>query len=259
MFGKSLVTGIALICIGWPLPGQQRVEMATVASSVLQHTDVAHQAITHGDTQTALDRVRQALAATDQLLAASKSDGEPLRVPIASDFEGVSTMVPAKRHGSADRLQHNASISEVNGWYTATILNVSSARTHLLAAQTALEHGDRDAADLDLAAAQGDVTTKSISGDLPLVQAKDNLDLALTRVRDGNYKDAILPLKSAARALDRFAHQSPAPPAADVASRFSIGIDAFAERIAKDHDDAADRITGWLDRVTDWFYSGMQF
>ena len=256
MSGKSFVMGIALVA-SWPLAGQQPVELATLASSVVQHTDVARQAIAHRDSQAALDNVRQALAATDQIRAGVRSAGEPLRVPIASEFDAVSTMVPAKRHGSADRLEHNASVSEVNGKYTATILNVSSARNHLLAAQKALEQNDRDAADLDLAAVQSDVTTKSFSGDFPLAQAKDNLDLALARVRDGKYKDAILPLKSAARALDRFAHQSPAPPPADMAARFSVGMDAFGERLAKDHGDAANRITAWLDQVTDWFYSGM--
>jgi hypothetical protein len=248
MFGKSLVIGIAAVA-AWPLAGQPRVEQATLASQVLQHTDIARQAIAHRDRQAALDHVAQALSVAGKI--------NSTYVPIASEFDAVSTTVPAKRQGSADRLKHNASISEVSGTYTATILNVSSARNQLMATQAALEKGDLEAADLDLVAVQSDVVTKSFSGDLPLVRAKQNLELALTRVKDGNYKDAILPLKSASRALDKYAHQNPAPPPADLASRYSLDMDAYAERIAKDHADAADRIAGWRDKVTDWFYSGM--
>ena len=156
--------------------------------------------------------------------------------------------MPAKRRSS---------VSEVNGRYTATILNVTNARNHLLAAQSALKKAIWTPPSVNLAAVQGDVATRSYSGDLPLVQAKDNLDLALARIRDGKYKDAILPLKSASRALDRFAHQSPAPRPATMASRFSIEIDAYAERIGKDHVDAPSRIAAWLDKVNAWFYSGM--
>ena len=241
MFGKSLIAGIALLASG-ALFGQQRVELATLASGILQHTDVARQAIAHRDAPAAQNHIRQALEMAGKI--------KDTFAHISSEFDTVSTTVSSKRHGSG-------SVSEVNGSYTTTILNVASARNHLLAAQAALEKGDLDAAGTDLAAVQADVVTKTFNGDLPLVQAKDNLEIALARVREGKYKDAILPLKSAARALDRFAHQNPAPQPADVVSRFSIEIDAYAERITKDHADAPDRVTAWLNQVTDWFNSGM--
>ena len=253
MSGRSLT--IALIGLS-PLLGQ-RHEMATLGSSVLQHTDIARQALANHDTKAALDHVGQALAATDQIRAAANSSEEPLRVEIARDVDAVSTRAPAKRHGSADRLQPNSSVSQVSGTYNSTILNVSSARNHLLAAQTALNHGDADAAGTDLAAVQGDTVASSFNGELPLVQARDNLALAQARVRDGKYKDAILPLKSAARALDRFANQEPRPQHADMAARMSLELNAYADRIEKDHVDAPDRVAGWLDHVTSWTNSGI--
>jgi hypothetical protein len=145
----------------------------------------------------------------------------------------------------------------VSGTYTVTTLNVSSARNHLLAAQTALNSGDLEAAATDLAAVDGDAVTTSYNGEMPLAQAKDNLAIAMARVRDGKYKDAILPLKSAARALDRFANQEPRPPHAEMAQKMSLEINAYADRIQKDHDDASDRVAGWLDHATGWFNSGM--
>lgn len=239
MIGKSFLSGLLLVCV-CTLPGQTRLETANLGTGLLQHVDIARQALAHRDTQAALNEIAQSVAMADRI--------KDPAIPLSSDFDAVSTTVPVKRRSS---------VSEVTGNYTATILNVASARGHLLAAQAALQKGDLDAAGLDLNAVHGDVSNKSYSGDLPLVQAKENLDLALGRVKDGKYKDAILPLKSASRALDRFAHQDPAPRHADVASRFGVEIDAYAERIAKDHADAADRITGWLDKVDDWFYSGM--
>jgi hypothetical protein len=241
MIGKSLLAGIA-VAAAWPLLAQTRLEVATWGTGVLQHTDIARQALAHRDAKAALTEIRQALSLADKIKAPS--------IALSSDFDAVATKVPVK---------HRSSVSAVNGSYTATILNVTNARNHLLSAQSALDKGDLDAAEVNLVAVQGDVAAKSYTGDLPLVQAKDNLDLALARIRDGKYKDAILPLKSASRALDRFAHQSPAPraSAAKMASRFSIDIDAYAERIAKDHVDAPSRISGWLDKVNAWFYSGM--
>jgi hypothetical protein len=253
MFGKSLA--IALLALG-PLCAQQS-DSPALGTSVLQHADIARQALANHDTKAALDHITQALAAVDQIKAASPGAEEPLRVRLASALDAVSTIVPAKRSGSADRLKSNSSVSEVNGTYTVTALNVSSARNHLLAAQSAVKAGDNDAAATDVAAVQGDVTTTSMSGDLPLVQAKNDLAIALARVRDSKYKDSILPLKSASRALDRFVHQEPKPHHAEMASKMALEINAYSERIEKDHTDASDRVAGWLDHVNGWFSSGM--
>ena len=66
--------------------------------------------------------------------------------------------------------------------------------------QTALDQGDLATAGADLAAVQSAVVTKTFRGDLPLVQARENLEIARTRVEEGDYKDAVMPLKAAARA-----------------------------------------------------------
>jgi hypothetical protein len=253
MPGKSLA--IVLFALS-PLAAQS-TEVATLGSSLMQRADVARQALAHRDTKAAQDHIAQALAAADKIKAASPAAEEPLRVPLASAFDGVSTIVPAKGRGSANRLKHNSSVSEVHGTYTATMLNVTSARNHLLAAQAALNKGDTNAAVTDLVAVRSDVVTTSINGELPLAQARNNLVIAQARIRDGKYKDAVLPLNSAGRALDRFAHAKPAPRHAEMATKMAIQMNAYAERIERDHVDAADRVAGWLSHVTDWFNSGM--
>jgi hypothetical protein len=253
MFGKSLAIGLIALA---PLLAQTP-DFRAQGALVLEHTKVARQAVANQDTQAALDQIGQALAAANQIKVAQPGAEEPLQVPLSSDFDGVSTMVPAKKRGSLDRMKPNSSVSEVQGNYTVTTLNVSSASNHLMAAQAALRNGDSATADSNLAAVQGDVVTRSYNGEMPLVQAKDNLALVMARVQEGKYKDAVLPLKSASRALDRFAHQDPQPRHAKYAEKLSIDMNAYAERIQKDHADAPDRVTGWLDQVNHWFYSGM--
>jgi hypothetical protein len=247
-----LVKSLAITLLSLSTLLAQGNEIANLGAGLLAHTEVARQAVAHHDSRAALDQIAQALAAAEQIRAASNSNEEPLRVQIARDVDAVSTTVPAKRRGSADRLKPNSSVSQVSGSYNATVLNVSSARNHLLAAQTALSKGDMDAAAADLAAVEADKVIEVYNGDLPLMQARDNLVLALARVRDGKYKDAILPLKSASRAIDRYAHQEPRPHHADRAARVSLEVDALAEHIDKDHEDAAGRIAGWLSFVKDW-------
>src|SRR5579872_6627068 len=104
MFGKSLAMGIVALA---PLLAQQPTDFRGLGATVQQHTQIARQALASHDTHGALDHIAQALAAADRIKAASPAAEEPLRVPLASDFDAVSTMVPAKRHGSADRLKHN--------------------------------------------------------------------------------------------------------------------------------------------------------
>ena len=248
---------IASFAAAGQTPANRRIEISSAAANLLQQADIARQAAANHDVTGAREHAQQALAAAAKIQQLAGSPPDPLVVPIYIEFESISTMVPAKRHGSADRLKHNASVSEVTGDYTATSLNVSSAHAHLQAGLAALDRIDTNAAGADFSAVQADVSTKTYSGQFPLVRARENLALARTRAMDNKYKDAVLPLKSAARALNSWAHQKPTPKVADVAARLSVEMDAYAERIAHDHGDAVNRITAWWDQVTDWFNSGM--
>src|SRR5438477_6618960 len=111
MFGKPIA--IAVIALA-PLFAQG-TEVANQGAAVLRYSEIAQQALDHHDTKAALAAVGQALEATDQIRANVKSNEEPLRVQIARDVDTVTTMVPAKRRGSADRLKHNSSVSQVSG------------------------------------------------------------------------------------------------------------------------------------------------
>lgn len=227
----------------------RRQEISTLAASLLQQTDLARQAIAHHDQRAAQEAIRQAQDLTRKIETTAGTRNQPLVVTVSSQLDKEATMVPARKR--------NASISEVRGTLTATLLNVTNARLKLESASQALQAGDFNAADMDLAAVQAGAVTKTYTGDMPVMQARENLSIARSRVQQGDYKDAILPLKSAASALDRFAQQVPKPQQAELAEKMKLDIDAYAERITHDHTDALDRVNGWYDQVDDWFTTAL--
>ncbi len=248
----ALVTGFTLAA--QPADTTRWRKLSNMAASLLAQTDVARQALANHDASAAQASIRQALTLTE-MMQSTAPPADPLMVPISVEYDSSESFVPAIKH--AGRLKKNADISEVNGDYNATILNATAARQHLEEAQAALYKGDMAAADSDLAGVHDAVSTRSYSGELPLVQARDNLTLARTRVVAGDFKDAVLPLSAASRALDRFAQRHPGTSVGKQAETMRIQIAACADQIAKDHTEALNRITGWYDQVTDWFNSGM--
>jgi hypothetical protein len=244
-----LRTALALLAIALEAqtnPDTRRQEASTLAAALLSQTDAARQAVAHHDPRAAQGSVRQAMDLAARIETLAAQHGQPVVVTISSDFAKQSTIVPAGKR--------DASISQVSGAYTATRLNITNAQVQLEAARSALQQSDLKAADADLAAVQASVVTRNYTGDMPVMQARENLAIAQSRVRQGAYKDAILPLKSASRALDRFAQQMPKPQQSELAERMKLDIDAYADRILHDHSDALDRINGWYSQVTDWYF-----
>jgi hypothetical protein len=87
---------------------------------------------------------------------------------------------------------------------------------------------------------------------MPLLKARENLELARARVLEDQYKDAAAPLRAAAEALADYARQFPGP-RADQAESLRKDIDAFAKRVRERPTDTVDRINSWLDPVNTWY------
>jgi hypothetical protein len=100
-------------------------------------------------------------------------------------------------------------------------------------------------------AAQQNVVTETVNQDMPLLRAKENLTLARERVLAGKYKAARMPLKSAAEALANYQKLSPGPHANE-AGDLRLQMDAYADRVGRDHSDALDRIRDWSGKVDAW-------
>jgi YfdX protein len=227
--------------------------LPNLAASVLQQTDLARKALDAHDKMTALGYINMASLTAAEIQ--KRGGPAPVLVPVRTEVEATSTYLPVKhRDGemTASRMKKDTSIRDVEGETTTSNLNVTAAAGYLADAQTALERDDFAGAQNALTAVSNSiVTTKSVD-DMPLLMAKQNLDLARSRVLEGKYRDAVVPLHSAAQALGMYAKQFPGPNA-EQAEDMRVDIDAYADTIAHHHEDALLRIDGWLDPVNHWY------
>jgi YfdX protein len=220
-------------------------DLSNLASGVLQQTRMARQSIASRDRDSAIGHVKQAIATVNEIQQKDSDGARPLLIPVFSHTETTTTVTPVHRNSD---LKHNSSVRGVDGETTTTRLNITAAAERLPAAEAALESGDWNAADGALNAVENSVSVTQTTGDMPLRMARQNLELARTRVLDGKYHDAELPLKSAAQALRDYEMRLSGQQAADVEAAHAAMLD-FAARISHEHDGAVGRIDGWLDML----------
>jgi hypothetical protein len=91
----------------------------------------------------------------------------------------------------------------------------------------------------------------------PLLKTKLALELARARVREDRFQDAASALRDAAHALADYEKLSPGPHA-ETAEFIRHEIEAYASKIGRNHEDAADRIDLWLERANRWAEAGSE-
>jgi hypothetical protein len=231
----------------------QPKDLPNLAAGVLEQTALAQEAISAHDKIAALDHIKMA-----QMIAADiqkRGGPAPVLVPVRTEVETTSTYTPVKHKDgemTASRLKKNTSIREVDAEITTSNLNVTVAADRLADAQTAMEHDDFATAGKALSGVTASIVTTRSEGGMPLLMARQNLELARARILDGKYHDAAVPLRSAAEALDQYARQFPGPNA-EKAEDMRVQIDAYAAEITHHHEDALMRIESWLDPVDHWY------
>jgi hypothetical protein len=236
-----------LLLAGAVAAGAQ-TDVSGLAAGVLDQTKQARQAIAAHDRDGAIAHVRNAMATVSLIQQNSPNAPRPLMVPIYRSIETTTTVTPVKKH---DEMKHNSSIRGVEGNTTSTELDVTATGDRLPGAMAALQSGDWNSADSTLAAIENSVTVSESTGEMPLRMALKNLELAKTRVADGKYHDAEMPLKSAAQALGDYEKGVSAQEAANVeaARQAMLGL---APHVGHDRDTAATRIDSWLAMVRQW-------
>lgn len=86
---------------------------------------------------------------------------------------------------------------------------------------------------------------------MPLVQTRTDLELARSRVLEGDFQQAAPPLRAAAKSLADFENQYPGPEA--IRADYLRGQMVYrAARLQWDADDAVDWINYWLDTIAGW-------
>jgi hypothetical protein len=139
-------------------------------------------------------------------------------------------------------------VQSVTSGYTRVMLDTSVTRTQLTAAKEGLDRGDLAAADKSLRTIEQSVLLESSAKRLPLVRARENLTLASTAARSGNWDGAKAQLDAAAKSLADYATVAPPADVADV-KVMQQQIASYAPNVASQHDDAMARINAWWTRV----------
>jgi hypothetical protein len=237
-----------------------QAQRSRMAAEMLRHVDQARQAVERNNRTQALQHVKEARSAFDRLEQAMSADGGKV-VPIYQELEQVSILGPIKAakqsseeegagRSSADRAAP-AAVQESAAEYTVISLDTTAVKPHLEAVEAALEQGNLRQADAGLKTIQSGVSLASVSSDLPLLRARQNLAMAHRLASEGRYEEAGGPLKEAAEALNTYATTLTGTRAAE-ATRTRDEIRDFARNIGQNHSDAASQISTWWDRTTAW-------
>jgi hypothetical protein len=221
-----------------------------LAGGILEQSKLARQAVMQHDQTSALDHIRQGSALAAAILQATPpSTPRPVLVRIYKSTETTTTYAPAKRNGE---LKKYANVAGTETKVTTGTLDVSSAATRFQDAESAVERDDWTTADSDLRAIPESVIQTTVEGNMPLLEARQNLRLARMRVEEGRYKDAAVPLRAAADDLADYERLSPGALGQN-AEYFRQQIANYAGTVAKNHQDAASQIDYWLGYVDKWY------
>ena len=221
-----------------------------LGEGILQESSLARQAVADHNQSAALDHVKQAQA-NAQAIERQMPPDSPVLVPVSREVDTTTTyrnVKPGK--GDEFRLKHDTSVRGVEGVVTTSHLNVSAAGASLETARAALEHADWATAGIALDAVSESVMKSQRVGDMPLTMAAQNLQLARDRVASGKYRDAEVPLRSAAEALSKY--ERTAPERAGAVESLRGQIAECAQSIAHHHEDALARIEAWSNSIDDW-------
>jgi hypothetical protein len=208
--------------------------------------DAARQAIARHDKAAAANAVNEAIGFSDKL-------GSRATAPIYSELSSVSIVGPieaAKANTGAPA--GPPAVKAVAGGYTRIVLDANLARARLLAAKAELASGDLARADADLRAIQNGVVLESVSANLPLVRARENLNLAKTSAQSGNTAAAKSQMQAAQKALADFARLSPASPHASQAQTLANQIASAAQSADATHPISTAQLDQWWTQIADW-------
>lgn len=250
MYRSSLLL-LTVLCLN--AQNAQR-DLPGMAEGILDQVTLAQQSVASYDKDGALEHIKQGLSLADEIRQNSPDSARPILVPVYREIDTTTTYTPVKHKDgemSADRLKRDTSIRGVSGDVTTARLDVTAAAERLQNAQASVASGDWSGADRALAAVAASVVVTQSQGSMPLDMARQNLQLARARVIDGKYKDAAVPLRSAAQALGDF-EKSCAPPRSSAVESARQAILGYANSIAHNHDDATGKIDEWLVSLNQW-------
>jgi hypothetical protein len=238
-----------------------REDLSMLAGSMLDETNRARAAIKSGNLELAQEHVNRAEAELQKVEGQAKGS---TMIPVYQEFVSVSILRPAQMEQAIKRANAETTpkpngpsqdgkrpiVHEVAGVYTSFVVNTTVAKDGLAAAKGALSKGDLLTADSALADVQEGVQVRSVKGDMPLEEARENLVLARARARNGNYQESQAALRAASDALSRYAQEG--GPHASEARGLEQEINAYNQDLQQNHANAFAKINRWWNTVADW-------
>lgn len=257
-----------------PMMTDPRASNSDIAVNILLGVQQARDAIARGDKAGAMTHVDAASSALQRLALplvpiytelsqqsflapieqAKKEAGKASKSPTVAQADAAANQAEAMSNATENASSATANTSaplavqSVTGGYTRVMLDTSVTRAQLTAAKEALDRGDLAAADKSLRTIEQSVLLESSAVRLPLVRARENLTLASTAARSGNWAGAKAQLDAAAKSLADYANVAPPADVADV-KVMQQQIASYAPNVATQHDDAMARINGWWTKV----------
>ncbi len=230
-------------------------QMTQLGSQLLQDADHADQALQKNDDNAANKDIDDAMIVRSKLAQQAKVDGASMVVPLYADLDdteylstvgkktttnGTTSANAAASKSTPLPLTVNSNVGEVT--YLAVDLDKTNSR--LNAAKIAIRNKNDQAAEDSLAAIGSNLVAVSVSTDLPLLTAREDLALARAAINAKNNQAATADLHEASQALAAYAASGPH---AQDAKKLSAEIDATPSSMSTQNVDS------WWERVKDWF------
>jgi hypothetical protein len=242
----------ALLASAAPMAPTVRDEqqMTQLGSQLLQDADHADQALQKHDDNAANRDIDDALTIRMKLAQMTKADGGSMVVPLYADLDDTEYLstIGKKANMSANGTSQPLTVKSNVGQLTYLAIDLDASESRLNAAKIAIQNKNDQAAEDSLAAIGSNLVATSVSTDLPLLTAREDLALARTALRKKNDQAAQADLHQASQALTTYAASG--PHAAD-AKQLAGEIDTGAGNTAMPS--AESTVDSWWNRVKDWF------
>lgn len=256
------------------LSNKEKRALSQAAGRLLKHVHQARLSIKRKDDAQAVAHVEKALklaqiienAAPNYEINATIKSGnisyqeneqvKQLLIPVYAELDEVtSSLAPvrkAKKEAATSQSETPSPAGEMDLQYTSVVLDVGEAKYTLENALSALQKNDSDRADKALASIQEDVIFEYDELDLPLVKARWHLMEAVRHAADKEYKEAKQSLEKSAVALESYTGRM-GEDASKKARSLAEDIKASAGKIEEKKEGAAETITGFWQKVVNWF------
>jgi hypothetical protein len=136
-------------------------------------------------------------------------------------------------------------VRDVRGRYTGVWLDTTADNAHLNAARDAIKAGNYQAADQALSAVQDSLIIETVSGDVPLLKARENLILAKDAAQRGDQAEEQAALRAVSNALAEYGQNN---------GRHANDAQQLGREISRSSSSnvSTDQINSWWNEVSGW-------